>query len=186
MRGDRGTGPRRGDKVSAAAEKDPRWVILGRVTGLFGVRGWVKVFSHTSPRTNILEHQIWYLSREGRWEEIRLQAGRAHGKGVVAQLEGCDDRDRAAELIGADIAIPRDRLPQAGEGEFYWTDLEGLRVRTREGIDLGRVDHLLETGSNDVMVVKGERERLIPFIDQVISAVDLDGGFITVDWDPEF
>ncbi len=185
MRGDRGIGPR-GAKVSAATKKDPRWVILGRVSGLFGVRGWIKVFSHTSPRTNILEHQTWYLSHEGGWEEIRLQDGRAHGKGVVALLEGYDDRDRAAELIGTDIAVPRDQLPEAGEGEFYWADLEGLRVRTLEGTVLGRVDHLFETGSNDVMVVKGERERLIPFIEQVISAVDLDGGFITVDWDPEF
>lgn len=185
MTGDRGAGPQ-GEQSPEAAEKDPQWVTLGRISGLFGVRGWIKVFSHTSPRTNILEHKTWFLSKEGGREKVRLKAGRAHGKGVVAQLEGFDDRDRAAELLGIDILVPRDQLPQAGEGEFYWADLEGLMVRTLEGEELGRIDHLFETGSNDVMVVKGERERLIPFIDQVISEVDLDGGLITVDWDPEF
>lgn len=185
MTGKRGAGPQ-GEQSSDAATKDPQWVILGRVSGLFGVRGWVKVFSHTSPRSNILEHETWYLVRAGDREKVRLKAGRSHGKGIVAQLEGFDDRDRAAELLGADIAVPRDWLPEAAEGEFYWADLEGLRVQTLEGEELGKVDHLFETGSNDVMVVKGERERLIPFIDQVISEVDLDGGFITVDWDPDF
>jgi 16S rRNA processing protein RimM len=179
-----GAGPQ--EQNSNAAAKDPQWVILGRVSGLFGVRGWVKVFSHTSPRTNILEHKSWYLLTAGGREKVRLKAGRAHGKGIVVQLEGFDDRDRAAELLGTDIAVPRDRLPPAGAGEFYWTDLEGLRVQTLKGEELGRIDHLIETGANDVMVVKGERERLIPFIDQVISEVDLDGGLVTVDWDPDF
>jgi 16S rRNA processing protein RimM len=185
MTGKRGAGPQ-GERSSKAVEKDPEWVILGRVSGLFGVRGWVKVFSHTSPRTNILEHKSWYLLTAGGREKVRLKAGRAHGKGIVALLEGFEDRDRAAELLGTDIAVPRDWLPQAEEGEYYWADLEGLRVRTLEGEELGRIDHLFETGSNDVMVVKGERERLIPFIDQVISEVDLDGGCITVEWDPDF
>ena len=175
-----------GDDSPAADKQDPRWVILGRISGLFGVRGWVKVFSHTSPRSNILEHKTWYLLTAGGRERIRLKAGRVHGKGIVAQLEGFDDRDRAAELLGTDIAVPREQLPQAAEGEYYWTDLEGLRVQTLKGEELGRIDHLFETGSNDVMVVKGERERLIPFIDQVISAVDLEAGVITVDWDPDF
>ncbi len=169
-----------------AAEDDSAWVTLGRISGLFGVNGWVKVFSHTSPRTNILEYKSWYLARRDGWQEFQLQDGRRHGKGVVAQLQGYSDRDRASELIGADIAIQREQLPIAEEGSFYWSDLEGLQVCTTEGVDLGRVDHLLETGANNVMVVKGERERLLPFIDQVISAVDLDGGVITVEWDPEF
>ncbi len=175
-----------GDDSPAADKQDPRWVILGRISGLFGVRGWVKVYSHTSPRTNILEYKTWYLSRADGWEAVRLRAGKAHGKGIVAHLEGYDDRDLAAELLQTDIAVPREQLPQSGTESFYWTDLEGLRVETTDGVDLGAVDHLFETGSNDVMVVKGERERLIPFIDQVIVAVDLDAGVITADWDPEF
>ncbi len=172
--------------MPGVAEDGSEWVILGRISGLFGVKGWVKVFSHTSPRTNILDYSSWYLAQDGGWEEFQLEAGKAHGKGIIAQLRGCSDRDLAAELVGREIAIRREQLPAAEEGRFYWADLEGLQVRTTEGTDLGRVDHLLETGANDVMVVKGERERLLPFIDQVISEVDLDGGVITVEWDPEF
>ena len=167
-------------------ETDPKWVILGRVTGLFGVRGWVKVFSETSPRTNILEYPVWYLRQSGGWREYALQEGHPQGKGIVAQLSGCDDRDQAALLMGADIAIPRDQLPEAGDEEYYWADLEGLRVVNLQGVELGRVHHLFETGANDVMVVQGERERLIPFTGDSIKRVDLTEGCIFVDWDPEF
>ena len=172
--------------VSTVNESDPEWVILGRVSGLFGVRGWVKVYSHTSPRTNILQYPVWYLRQAKDWTEYRLEDGKAHGKGVIARLSGCDDRDQAAELVGMDIAIRRDQLPAAGPDEFYWTDLEGLTVQTRDGQDLGKVDHLFETGSNDVMAVKGDRQRLIPFIPDVVLDVDLNNGMITVDWDPDF
>jgi 16S rRNA processing protein RimM len=169
-----------------AAEDGSEWVIMGRISGLFGVQGWVKVYSHTSPRTNILNYSSWYLSHGDGWRELQLKAGKAHGKGIIAQLQGYSDRDLASELVGADIAVRREQLPAVEDGSYYWKDLEGLLVRTTEGADLGRVDHLFETGANDVMVIKGERERLLPFIDQVISEVDLDGGVITVEWDPEF
>lgn len=163
-------------------------MVLGRVSGLFGVAGWVKVFSHTDPRENILTYSPWYLLRGGVWERRDLESGRRQGKGVVAHLEGCPDRDQAALLLGCDIAVRRDQLPEAAEeGEFYWTDLEGLRVRTTDGADLGVVDHLFETGANDVVVVRGDRERLIPYLwGTVIRRVDLDAGEMTVDWDPEF
>ena len=167
-------------------EGDARWVILGRITGLFGVRGWVKVFSYTAPRDNILNYPFWNLNRPGGWERHQLEVGRSHGKGIIAKLDGCDERDRAAELIGLDIGVQRDQLPAVGIGEYYWGDLEGQRVQTLQGADLGRVDHLFETGSNDVMVVAGERQRLIPFTDGVIIGVDLSQGMITVDWDKDF
>ncbi|MES9868436.1 MAG: ribosome maturation factor RimM [Sedimenticola sp.] len=180
-------GPRStGADASADRNIDSKWVTLGRISGLFGVRGWVKVHSHTSPRTNILEYGTWYLRRSGQWQEVELKEGKAHGKGIIARLAGCDDRDQAAELVGADIAIQRDQLPGTDEDEYYWTDLEGLEMRTREGHSLGRVDHLFETGANDVMVVKGERQRLVPFIPDVVLEVNLAEGLITVDWDPEF
>jgi 16S rRNA processing protein RimM len=168
-------------------EAGAEWVILGRISGLYGVRGWVRVYSHTSPRDNILDYSPWYLQRAGRWEKVKLKEGRVQGKGVVVQLEGYTDRDRAAELLQCDIAIRYDQLPALRPDEYYWADLEGLRVQTTEGIELGVVDHLFETGANDVMVVKGDRERLIPFLQQdVIHKIDLEAGLVVVDWDPEF
>ncbi len=170
-----------------AATDIPEMHILGRVSGIYGIKGWVRVFSHTSPRSNILTYPGWYLRQAGHWVKHEVQSGRAHGKGVVVQLKGCDDCDQAAMLLQADIAIPREQLPKLKPDEFYWADLEGLKVQTIEGMDLGTLDHLFETGANDVVVVKGERERLIPYLWQdVIRSVDLDAGLMTVDWDPDF
>jgi len=162
-------------------------IILGRVSGLFGVRGWVKIYSHTAPRKGILRYKTWYLKQDDGWREYGLSAGHAQGKGVVAKLEGFDDRDQAVGLVGMDIAIGRDDLPKLNPGEYYWTDLEGLRVENLEGVDLGVVSHLFETGANDVMVVKGERERLIPYTrGEAVKEVDLEARRILVDWDPDF
>ncbi len=166
---------------------DDEMIILGRVSGLFGVKGWVKVYSHTSPRQGILGYKTWYLMQNDGWQRHTLAAGQAHGKGVVAKLAGYDDRDQAATLIGIDIAVKREQLPKLAPGEYYWSDLEGLRVETVDGVDLGVVSHLFETGANDVLVVKGERERLIPYTrGEAIKEVDLQTGRIIVDWDPDF
>ena len=159
-------------------------MILGRISGLFGVRGWVKVHSYTEPREAVLDYDSWLLSGNGGWQAARVAEGQRHGKTVIARLEGYDDRDQAAALIGTEIGVPRAALPEAGEGSFYWSDLEGLRVMHRDGTELGRVDHLLATGANDVMVVRGDRERLIPFvIGPVVLEVDLSHGVIRVDWE---
>ncbi|HEX6929377.1 MAG TPA: ribosome maturation factor RimM [Gammaproteobacteria bacterium] len=168
-------------------EQEDKRVVLGRVSGLFGVRGWVKVFSATDPREGIVGYSPWQLRIKGEWRRFEVEAGKRHGKSVVAKLAGVDDRDAAAALHDAEIAISREQLPKAAAGEIYWADLEGLAVRTGTGQALGNVDHLIETGANDVLVVKGERERLIPFIrGQVVKTVDLKHGVIVVDWDPEF
>jgi 16S rRNA processing protein RimM len=162
-------------------------LIVGRISGLFGVKGWVKIFSHTDPREKIVEYNPWYVRKGKGWQKMKVVQGQRHGKGVIVQLESCNDRDAASTLIGADIALHRDQLPHLQAGEYYWTDLEGLRVVTTQGKELGRVDHLIETGSNDVLVVKGDRERLVPYIrDEVIVRVNLAEGIIEVDWDPEF
>jgi len=158
--------------------------VLGRVSGLFGVRGWVKVFSYTEPRDAILEYRRWYLSKDGSWQPQALQEGRRQGKSIVARLDGIDDRDAAEGLIGCAIAVDRNDLPAADDGTWYWADLEGLDVVHRDGTRLGKVAYLLETGANDVLVTNGDRERLIPFVaDEVILDVDLDKGVITVDWE---
>ena len=159
-------------------------VVLGRISGLFGVKGWVKVYSYTEPREAVLEYRRWLLSGKDGWREATVAEGQRHGKTIIARIEGFDDRDQAASLVGSNIAVPRDELPETDSGHYYWSDLEGLRVVRRDGSELGRVDYLLETGANDVMVVKGERETLIPFVmETVIVDVDLTEGVITVDWD---
>ncbi len=159
-------------------------VVLGRISGLFGVRGWVKVYSYTEPREAVLDYRRWLLSRKDGWQEATVAEGQRHGKTIIARIDGYVDRDQAAALIGTDIAVPRDELPETEKGEFYWSDLEGLTVVHRDGTELGKVAHLLETGANDVMVVRGEKERLVPFVmNKVVLGVDLDEGVIEVDWE---
>jgi 16S rRNA processing protein RimM len=176
-----------GPAPEAPVKRDAETVVLGRIVGVFGVRGWVKVFSHTEPRDNILTYSPWLVREGGSWKALRLLDGKPHGKGMIALLEGCTDRDRAALLLGCDIAVERERLPRLEQDDYYWSDLEGLRVRTLEGEELGVVSHLFETGANDVMVVAGEREHLIPYLwHRVVKQVDLEAGLILVDWDPDF
>lgn len=169
---------------------------LGRIVGLFGVRGWVKVYSYARPRETILAYNPWLIRTEKGWKQRPLLQGRVHGKGIVANLEGCVDRDQARVLIGADIAVPLARLPALPEGEYYWTQLEGLRVVNLERNDLGVVSHLFETGGNDVMVVvteetgAGERDvrksLLVPFVRVVVKKVDLGSRIILVDWSADY
>jgi len=164
-----------------------RWVVLGEVSGIYGVAGWIRVFSSTDPRDGILHYGTWFLNSPDGWEERCLEAGRRQGKGIVAKLSQCEDRDDARALIGRHIAVPRETLPHAGRGEFYWTDLIGLKVCTRDGEPLGIVEGLMETGSNDVLRIQGQRNHLVPFIPgDVVIDVDVDAGTMIVDWDPEF
>ncbi|MEN8179493.1 MAG: ribosome maturation factor RimM [Pseudomonadota bacterium] len=166
---------------------DSQMVVMGQISGLFGVKGWVKVYSYTEPREGILNYSPWFLKRNGAWEAHELQSGHRQGKGVVVQLQGFDDRDQAAELIGCETAVQREQLPRLADNEYYWSDLQGLRVINLEGVELGKISHLFDTGANDVVVVKGDRERLIPYIwGQAIHSVDLDTGLMVVDWDPDF
>lgn len=164
-----------------------RVVVIGQVAGVFGVRGWVKVFSYTEPRTEILRHRHWLIRHDEVWQPQELIAGREHGKGIVAQLKDFATPEAARMLMGLDIGVPRSALSDLGADEFYWADLGGLRVVTREGVELGVIDRLLETGANDVLVLKGERERLIPYVrGDVVLEVDLEQGVMRVEWDPEF
>lgn len=163
------------------------YIVIGKVAGVFGVKGWLKVQSFTEPRENLLSYKVWHLRKANDVKTLQLQSGQLHGKGTIVKLNGIDDRDQAALLSGWEVLLERSQLPPAGPGEYYWADLEGLQVETIQGVQLGKVDYLMETGANDVLVVKGERERLIPFLrEQTIIAVDLSLGKIIVDWDPEF
>lgn len=169
-------------------------VVLGRVSGLYGVKGWVRVYSYTEPRGALLDYRHWLLRADEAWTEKAVIDGRRQGKALVARLAGIEDRDQAGEWVGADIAVPRESMPETGAGQYYWADLEGLRVRHRDGRILGRVAHMLATGAHDVMVVQpgegasaaGRRagEILIPFVPEIyILRVDTDEGVIDVDWE---
>jgi len=165
-----------------------RLVVVARIVGIYGVRGWVRVESYTAPPENVLNYRRWHLRRGGGWEPVELLEGQPHGKGLVVRLQNLTDREQARTFIGTDIAVPRSELPPLEEGEVYWADLQGLRVETVRGQSLGVVDYLFATGANDVLVARdGKRERLIPFVrDQVVTRIDLDAGVVVVDWDPEF
>ncbi len=160
---------------------------MGRIDGFFGVRGWVKVFSSASPPENLLRYNPWQVRVGGVWKTLEVNAGRRHGKGLIAQLAGYTDRDLARELFGAEVAVERGQLEAPAENEYYWADLIGADVVNRDGVVFGRVDHLIETGANDVLVVRGEQgETLIPFVmGRYVLDVDLARRRIAVDWEAE-
>ncbi|MGY3264619.1 ribosome maturation factor RimM [Lysobacter sp. HA35] len=166
-----------------------RRILVGRVVGAFGVRGEVKLESWTEPRSALFGYRPWIL-RDARGVERELMGvrGRAVGKSLAAEIPGVEDRDAADAMRGTEIYVPRSALPKAAEGEFYWTDLEGLGVVNTEGVAMGRVTHLFATGANDVLVTReGDREWMIPFVrPQFVTEIDIEAGRITVDWDPDF
>ncbi len=162
-------------------------VTLGRVSGLLGVKGWLKIYSYTDPRDSIVDFATWVLRSGDDERTVEIEDGRKHGRTVAVKLKAIDDRDQAQALVGADIAVERDALAPCEPGEYYWTDLEGSAVVTAQGEPLGRLDYLFETGGHDVMVVIGDRQRLIPFVrEKVVREVRLEQGVIVVDWDPTF
>ncbi len=162
-------------------------ITLGKISGVFGVKGWVKVYSYTAERDNILSFKTWYLFRDQQWQPVKVLAGQRQGKGLIASLEGVTDREQALSLQGTLIGTVRESLPELTEDEFYWSDLIGLDVVTTADQILGKISHLFETGANDVMVVKGDRERWLPWVmHDVVKRVDLDSGTVHVDWDPDF
>ncbi|MGB1310388.1 MAG: ribosome maturation factor RimM [Leucothrix sp.] len=169
------------------AESDQSLVELGKINGVFGIKGWVKVFSYTSPRIQVTDYRRWLLRHNGQDQEYRVLRGREQGKAIVAQLEGIDTRNDSEALIGATVYVHSHQLEALGEGEYYWSQLIGLGVINLQGTDLGHIEWLFETGNNDVMVVQGDKERFIPYIrDNFVKSVDLEANKITVDWDPDF
>ena len=171
-----------------APDSRQRMITVGRLHGAFGVRGEVKLESFTDPLRSIARYQPWIL-RDARGieracEGVRVREG---GKGLIATMPGIEDKDAADALRGTEVLVPRSALPPPAEGEFYWVDLEGLRVVNLDGADFGIVSHLFSTGANDVLVAQGERERMIPFVlPDYTRSVDFEAGVVTVDWDADF
>ena len=159
---------------------------MGRIVAPFGVQGWVKVEPLTAAPKNLLAYPEWWIGDGADWQEHAVVEARTQGRIVVARLAGCGDRDKAASFRGRQVAVPREKLPKAQPNEYYWADLIGLKVVNEAGRDFGQVIRILETGANDVLVVQGERERLIPFIAEVIGPVDLQAGMMRVNWDADY
>jgi len=172
-------------------------LVVGKITGCYGVKGWVKIHSYTEPQENFLGFGQWLLRRRGAVEPIEFDDGRAQGKGLVAHIAGVDDRTLAESYRGLEVAVPADSLPDLEAGDYYWSQLQGLQVwcsdQSPEAGDqrvlLGAVDYLIETGANDVLVVKptegsiDDRERLIPYLPgDVVTRVDLAEAVIEVNW----
>jgi 16S rRNA processing protein RimM len=163
-------------------------VVMGKVVGAQGLQGWVKVHAFTEYLDSLLDYDTWHVGNEQSWRPLQVLEANVHGgKVLIAKLQGIVDRTAAEKCKGLLIAVPRDSLPEQPEGEYYWSDLIGLSVENLAGESFGIVDSLLETGANDVLVVKGERgETLIPFIASVIQQVSLKEKTIRVDWQADY
>jgi 16S rRNA processing protein RimM len=159
---------------------------MGRVAVPYGVHGWIKVQTFTEALDTLLDYPVWWVGAPGQWRECKVDECKTHTNTLVAKLAGCSDRDMALALKGRQIAVPRSTLPEPDEGEYYWSDLIGLEVQNLQQVSFGQVSEVFATGSNDVLVVQGERERLIPFTSETVQKVDLAARSMLVDWDADF
>ncbi|NND45149.1 MAG: ribosome maturation factor RimM [Xanthomonadales bacterium] len=167
------------------AQRDQALVPLGYVSGVHGVQGWVKIHSWTDPLEAILEYRPWRVGENQ--EPVEVIEGRRQGKTLVARLPGVTDRDQAQAWVGREIAVLRQQLPEPAGEHWYWADLVGLEVINTDGDRLGRIERMMETGANDVMVVSGETEILVPFVPGVyVVSVDIEAGTVVVDWQRDY
>jgi 16S rRNA processing protein RimM len=170
-------------KVTASPD-GAGFVVVGRIAGLHGLQGGLKVYSYTRPAEGILEYTPWYLYLGGAWQAVVRTDAYARQKRLIAYLKGFCDVDSATGLVGADIAVRRAQLRPLPDGEHYWRDLIGLEAYTPSGQGLGKVVGMLDTGANDVLIVRGERDRLVPYVEGVyVRSVDLANRRLELDWD---
>ncbi|MCL1056942.1 ribosome maturation factor RimM [Shewanella sp. Choline-02u-19] len=169
-------------------------VVLGKLGSSHGIKGWLKITTYTDSVEGIFDYSPWLLKEQGEWREVKVLQWRMQGKAVVACLEGVETRDQAQALTNCEIAVPAEQMNVLPEDEFYWRDLIGCEVVNTKGYNMGKVQEIVETGSNDVLLVKanakdgfGKAERMVPFVtEQFILKVDLTAKQILVDWDPDF
>jgi 16S rRNA processing protein RimM len=161
------------------------YIIIGKFGSTYGVQGWIKIHTYTEFGPTILDYKPWYIDRKkDSWTPINIESGRLHNNGIIVKLNGINTPEEARLFTGLNIAIPRSQLPQLQENEYYWSDLIGLSVINQNGEMLGKVIYLMETGSNDVLVVKGEKEHAIPYLlGKVVTKIDLNKQEIHVDWE---
>lgn len=177
-------------------------VVMGRIVAPYGVYGWVKIVPETEYLDGLLNYARWWLGKAPNWREVSVEQAKLHNDVLLVKLTGVNDRDAAFSLKGQQVAVPRKDLPETDEGEYYWSDLIGLQVTNTDGVDFGKITQVLETGANDVLVVRETqatqvqgkdgklreeyRERLIPFTSEAVPEVNLQAGTVLVDWDADF
>jgi 16S rRNA processing protein RimM len=169
-------------------------ILVGKIGAAYGIKGWFKVNAYTEVPEGIFEYSPWFVTTNGQQQQVSVAEWRRHNKGLIARFDNVNDRNDAEAWLHSEIHVLANQLPELEDDEFYWRDLNGMQVVTQQGYDLGKVSGLMETGSNDVLVVEanktdafGKTERLVPFIqDEVIINVDKEQNTITVDWDPGF
>jgi len=161
-------------------------VIMGRIVAPYGVFGWLKVIPDTEQFDTLLHYKTWWVGKDADWRELKLEATKTHNDVLLVKLQGIDERDGAFACKGKLVAVPRASLPKLKKDEYYWSDLIGLNVKNQQDVDFGKVSDVFETGANDVIVVQGERERLIPFTAQTILDVSLENQTMLVDWEEDF
>ncbi|WP_288791538.1 ribosome maturation factor RimM [uncultured Chitinibacter sp.] len=158
-------------------------VVMGYISGAFGIQGWVSLVADTQYADSLLDYKTWWVGRDGRWSAKAVLDGHVQPKKLNARLEGVADRDAAFALKGCEVAVPRSAMPALAADEYYWADLVGVQVVNQQGESLGVIDRLFETGANDVIVVKADGvERLVPFVGHVVLNVDLPAKTMLVDW----
>jgi 16S rRNA processing protein RimM len=167
---------------------DSDLVIMGRVVAPYGVFGWLKIVPDTEEFDGLLDYKTWWLGKDKDWRELKVLEAKIHNDVLVVKLQGIDDRDLAVACKGKQIAVLRALLPKLENEEYYWSDLIGLSVKNQQDVDFGKISDVFATGANDVVVAKTDsgQERLIPYIAQVILAVDMVEKTILVDWDADF
>jgi 16S rRNA processing protein RimM len=161
-------------------------VVMGRVVAPYGVFGWLKIVPDTEEFDGLLDYKTWWIGKDADWRELKVESAKIHNDVLVVKLQGIDDRDAAAACKGKQVAVPRASLPKLKGEEYYWSDLIGLTVKNQQHVDFGKITDVFATGANDVIVATGDKERLIPYIAQVIVEVDLDAKTMLVDWDADF
>ncbi len=174
------------EQLPKQLEQDSEWIVMGRIAAPFGIKGWVKVQSFSDDPGTLMDFDSWRIGRGDKHTVFHVDTVQDHSNTLVAKLDGIDDRDAAFALRAQEISIERSRLPPPADDEFYWSELIGLKVVNREGAVLGTVSSLMETGAHDLLVIKGVREHLIPFVAAFVGKVDVAGGVIEVDWGEDY
>ncbi|MFO0115401.1 MAG: ribosome maturation factor RimM [Betaproteobacteria bacterium] len=184
--------PQLPSKVPATSLSDADAVVMARVTAPFGIKGWLKLQTFTEYADSLDQFDSWFVSSASGWQEVEVEDFAVNVKSVVAKLKGIDDRTAAEKLGQRDIAVPRGWLDQPEKDEYYWIDLIGAKVINEAGETLGTIETLMETGANDVLVVRSEKgagnsagstEILIPFVSTYLANVDREKKVVTVRWE---